>query len=486
MRLDYVELAVTKIENLFKYHHYLLHRCRFHHHHQHHPRVQHNITSPHIIAWAVKSHFLLPGNAFISVWVVIITKVGYHTGKANVSSPRDLRSMQMLEVSINSNMAQTIPTWLLKECLDSLLPVLTLLVNKSLQIGYFPEEWKNALVKPLLKKLGLELVFPSFRPVSNLPFISKLAEKASVNQLSGHMNKVRSLPSGQSAYRPFHSTETALLKVQSDILLNMDDQKVTLLVMLDLSAAFDTIDHSILLETLGSGFGVGGTALKWFTSYLSQRTQQVQIKGTLSEKKQLTTGVPQGSCLGPVLFTIYVADLFQIIEKHLPEAQGYADDHQVYLSFRPIPSTNQTASVTAIENCVAELRSWMISNMLMVNDSKTEFLIVGSKQQLERVNIPFIHVGEDQITPVTSVRNLGVFFFTPTWKCICKSQKPAKSPTIIYTTSGESENSWARKPRARLYMHLLQARLTTATVWWMDYPRISSRNSSVCKTQLPD
>ena len=84
--------------------------------------------------------------------------------------------------------------------------------------------------------------------------------------------------------------------------------------------------------------------------------------------------------------------------------------HQVYLSFRPIPSTNQTASVAAIENCVAELRSWMISNMLMVNDSKTEFLIVGNKQQLENVNIPFIHVGEDQLTPVTSVRNLGVIF----------------------------------------------------------------------------
>ena len=183
--------------------------------------------------------------------------------------------------------------------------------------------------------------FPtSFRPVSNLP-----TEKASVNQLSGHMNKVRPLPLGQSAYRPFHSTETALLKVQSDILLNMDDQKVTLLVMLDLSAAFNTIDHSILLETLSSGLGVGGTALKWFTSYLSQRTQQVQIKGTLSEKKQLTTGVPQGSCLGPVLFTIYVADLFQIIEKHLPEAQGYADDHQVYLSDPFLPRIKQPQSL---------------------------------------------------------------------------------------------------------------------------------------------
>ena len=136
------------------------------------------------------------------------------------------------------------------------------------------------------------------------------------------MNKMRPLPSGQSAYRPFHSTETALLKVQADILLNMDDQKVTRLVMLDLSAALDTIDHSSLLETLGSGFGVGRTALKWFTSYLSQRTQQVQINGTLSEKKQLTTGVPQGSCLGPVLFTIYIADHFQIIEKHLQKPRA--------------------------------------------------------------------------------------------------------------------------------------------------------------------
>ena len=189
----------------------------------------------------------------------------------------------------------------LKECLDSLLPVLTLLVNKFLKIGYLPEEWANVLVKHPLKKLGIELVFSSFRPVSNLPFISKLTEKASVNQLSDHMNKVWPPPSGQSAYRPFHSTETTLLKVQSDILLNMYYQKVTLLVMLDLNAAFDTIDHSILLETLGSGFGVGGKALKCFTSYLSQRTQRVQIKWTLSEKKQLTTGVPQRSCLDPVL-----------------------------------------------------------------------------------------------------------------------------------------------------------------------------------------
>ena len=155
--------------------------------------------------------------------------------------------------------------------------------------------------------------------------------------------------------------------------------------MLDISAAFGTIDHSILSENLDSGFGVGGAALKWLTSYLSQRTQQVEIKGTLPEKKQLITGVPQGSCLDPVLFTIYVASLFQIIERHLPEAQSYADDQQIYLSFRPILSTNQTDSVTAIENCVAELTSWMISNMLVVNDELDDFQHASGKWQQDGI-----------------------------------------------------------------------------------------------------
>ena len=302
------------------------------------------------------------------------------------------------------------PTWLLKECLDPLLPVLTLLINKSLELGYFPEAWKNALVTPLLKKLGLELIFPNFRPVSNLPFISKLAEKASVNQLNEHMDSRDRRPSHQSAYRPFHSTETALLKVQSDILQNMDEQRVTLLVMLDLSAALDTIDHKILLETLRSGVGVGGTALQWFTSYLSNRTQQVKVHGVTSEKINLDTGVPQGSCLGPVLFTAYVADLFRIIQKHLLDAHGYADDHQLYLSFRPSPTTNQQEALAAMERCISELRAWMIKNQLMVNDTKTEFMLIGTKQQLERVQISSIKVGQDDIQPVTFVRNLGVIF----------------------------------------------------------------------------
>ena len=133
----------------------------------------------------------------------------------------------------------------------------------SLEQGVFPSVWKNTLVFPLLKKDGLEPIFKNYRPVSNLQFISKLTESAVAKQLQHHINMNNLFPSLQSSYRKFHSTESALLKVKNDILLNMNRQHVTLLVLLDLimSVAFDTIDHGILLERLRSAFGVRDTAL---------------------------------------------------------------------------------------------------------------------------------------------------------------------------------------------------------------------------------
>lgn len=123
------------------------------------------------------------------------------------------------------------------------------------------------------KKLGLDLIFENFRPISNLPFVAESAEKVVISQLSTHCAANAPLPENQSAYREHHSTETALLKVQNDILLSMDRQEVTLLVLIDLSAAFDTIDHAILLETLEKDFGVIGDAQKWLASYLSRESR---------------------------------------------------------------------------------------------------------------------------------------------------------------------------------------------------------------------
>ena len=143
-----------------------------------------------------------------------------------------------------------IPTHLLKSCSDSLIPVITNIINSSLESGIFPDCWKEAVVIPLLKKPGLESLFKNLRPVINLAYISKLTERAVFNQIYDHLVRSGLYPQLQSPYHRYHSTETALIEVANDILLNMSSQRVTLLVLLDLSAAFDTVDHAILLRTL--------------------------------------------------------------------------------------------------------------------------------------------------------------------------------------------------------------------------------------------
>ena len=174
------------------------------------------------------------------------------------------------------------PTPLVVNCIDSLLPVITNIINLSLSTGFFPDEWKCAIVNPLLKKPGLDLIFKNYRPVSNLQFVSKLTERAVYQQVHLHMETNNIYPLLQSAYRKQHSTETALLKVMNDILLKMNSQHVTLLVMLDLSAAFDTVNHKILLERLQHDVGISGVPLQWFKSYLSNRSQRIAVQGTLS------------------------------------------------------------------------------------------------------------------------------------------------------------------------------------------------------------
>ena len=157
--------------------------------------------------------------------------------------------------------------------------------------------------------------------------------------------------------------------------------------MIDLSAAFDTIDHSLLLKALQSQVGVSSTVLGWFTSYLERRTQRIKVNNDFSKTYHLKYGVPQGSCLGPVLFTLYAAPVLKIIERHLPNAQGYADDHQLYIGFKPDASAEEEVTVTALQDCISEIRQWMLSNKLKINDDKTEFIILGSRRQLEKVNI---------------------------------------------------------------------------------------------------
>ena len=230
------------------------------------------------------------------------------------------------------------------------------MINSSLTSGVIPENWKLALVIPLLKKLGLELIFNSFRLVSNLPFISKTAEKVVIPQVLDHCANAP-LPSNQSSYRHHHSTETALLKVQNDILLKMDKQEVTLLILLDLSAAFDTIDHGTMLQIPENDFGITDTALCWLSSFLVSRKQRVLVNGRQSRDFAVNTGVPQGSCLGPILFVMYASRLFRVVNSHLSNVHGYTDDTQLYLSFQPGLLMSQDNAVQAMEACISYVRS---------------------------------------------------------------------------------------------------------------------------------
>ena len=245
-----------------------------------------------------------------------------------------------------------IPTQLVVDCLDQLLPVITTIVNCSLSQGVFPEAWKDALVKPLLKKPGLGTAYKNLRPVSNLQFLSKVTEKAVFDQLHCHLAENDLYPLLQSAYRKQHSTEMALLKVVNDIVYNMNHRHVTLLVLLDLSAAFDTLDHKILQQRLETSFGITDSALMWFKSYLSDRSQHVIVDGACSVSIDLSHGVPQGSCLGPLLFTIYASKLLEVIKTCLPIAHAYADDSQLHLSFQPDNELSDTEAITSMERCI--------------------------------------------------------------------------------------------------------------------------------------
>uniref|UniRef100_A0A8C6TTC4 Reverse transcriptase domain-containing protein n=1 Tax=Neogobius melanostomus TaxID=47308 RepID=A0A8C6TTC4_9GOBI len=210
-----------------------------------------------------------------------------------------------------------LPTRFLKSVLTSLLPQLVQLVNISFETGAFPKALKTAVIKPLLKKSSLDpKVLNNYRPISNLPFLGKVLEKVIYQQLTYFLLSNNVFDTFQSGFRPHHSTETALIKVTNDIRMNTNAGKVSVLVLLDLSAAFDTVDHGILLHRLENWVGISGTALNWFKSYLEDRMYFVEIGNCVSDKISMTCGVPQGSILGPLLFNLYMLPLGHLINSN--------------------------------------------------------------------------------------------------------------------------------------------------------------------------
>ena len=191
---------------------------------------------------------------------------------------------------------------------DRIIVVHSRITNLSLQNGVFPESEKEACVKPTLKNGLDDQQLLSYRPVSNLSFLSKIMEMAAKDQLAAYLERINFLPGEQSAYRQCHPTETTLCCIMSDLLGSLDDGNCTLIILLDLSAAFDTVVHELLIEDL-MYIGVDGDALEWFRSYLRDRSFYVSVNGKSSERRFSRRGVPQGSVLGPLLFTVYTGEL---------------------------------------------------------------------------------------------------------------------------------------------------------------------------------
>ena len=240
----------------------------------------------------------------------------------------------------------------------------------------------------------------NYRPVSGLNFVAA--------RMNDHISNHDLGNSFQSAYKKGHSTESAMLAIKNDILLAKDKGNVTALVLLDLSAAFDTIDHKILLQRLERWYGFTGNIIKWFSSYLSNRRQSVKVKGSLSHFKELIYGVPQGSVLGPLLFSMYTRPLSKVISSFAVAHKLYADDTQIYLSFS---AKDRQSSINTLQAFLNAVQNWMFANKLKLNPDKTEFLLVGSEQQRQKHmdTFPDDLMG-NKVNPAKSARNLGVNF----------------------------------------------------------------------------
>ena len=298
----------------------------------------------------------------------------------------------------------TIPLWLFKKCIPELLPTIHFIVNESLKNGVFPEALKEAAIRPSLKKPSLDADdLKSYRPVSNLTYLSKILEKAVHGQLTKYIASNDLLPKVQSGYRKFHSCETAVTKIYNDILLMIDKKENVILLLLDLSAAFDTINHELLLKKLENSYGITQEVLKWMDSYLSGRSFKVVIKQCSSSSCLLEIGVPQGSILGPLLFIMYTSELESIVQKYGYSIHLYADDTQVYFAF-DVHSPNPDLS--SVKACFTEIKQWMTLNFLKLNEEKTEFIDIGPYVS----PVSSLDLNDLSIEPVKKAKNLGFVF----------------------------------------------------------------------------
>ena len=283
------------------------------------------------------------------------------------------------------------------------MPWITSIINNSLANNIFPNTWKIAEVTPYPKECDHELA-NSNRPISFLPVLSKVCERAGLHKLTSYLTTNHRLSVHQSGNKTWHSTETSLIHSTDSILKAIEQKKVTAVILLDMSKAFDSIKHNILLAKL-EDVGVSSRCLGWFKSYLSERYQAVRIMSTLSEKLPVVSGVPQGSILGPLLFSIYVNDLPSVAKNC--SSESYVHDTKLLLYFR---INDSIIALTGLNEDLIRMRNWCFDNLLLLNPDKTKLMIYGSRQMLAKLPDFRLSLLDKELTLASSVKDLGVKF----------------------------------------------------------------------------
>ena len=253
----------------------------------------------------------------------------------------------------------------IKLIMPFILMPLTHIINHSISSSCFPSQWKQASVTPIPKKA--QASEPKyFRPISILPCLSKVCENIISDQIFSFLHYHALLSPCQSGFRPNHSCTTAMVKILDDIRIPFDNNHITILCLLDFTKAFDTVDHLILCQKLKNLFCFSNSAVNLINSYLTNRSQLVNVLGRLSQRKHVPCGVPQGSILGPLLFSLFINDIFQVCK--YSTMHGYADDLQIYLS-GPVAEIDNLCKLMNID--LLAINSWAVKNKLGLNSLKS-------------------------------------------------------------------------------------------------------------------
>ena len=296
---------------------------------------------------------------------------------------------------------------------------LTYIFNQAATLCTFPNGWKIARVIPLFKN-GQRNLPGNYRPISIFPALGKVMERILYTQLSEYLSVNNLLSEHQFGFRKYHSTASALLDCTNDWYINMDRKLFNLTVFIDLKRAFDTVNHEILLEKLLL-LGITGSAFQLLESYLSDRSQKCEVNSFISKESKITCGVPQGSILGPLLLLLYINDLPSCL--HSTKPRTFADDTNITSSGNCIDNVEN-----AVNSGLENLRKWLMANKLSLNVAKTEFHIIGNKQNLKNIlgQKPNIHILDCPIKQVVQCKSLGVILDENiSWKsstnAICKN-----------------------------------------------------------------